>query len=182
MGHNVRASISKEVTTASQNPSVQPRQTSKKFDNCVTKFAFATKTGYSPKNPNKTNQDSFLVLPHLGEYRRTHFFAVADGHGINGKLVSEYVKTILAKEVEQSIKYTFDQAKINQRVVDSTEVKEQLDKSFGKVTDGLYKNSGINLRFSGSTCVSVLIVGNKVFCANVGDSRATLARKKEIAG
>ena len=100
MGHNVRASISKEVTTASQNPSVQPRQTSKKFDNCVTKFAFATKTGYSPKNPNKTNQDSFLVLPHLGEYRRTHFFAVADGHGINGKLVSEYVKTILAKEVE----------------------------------------------------------------------------------
>jgi len=50
------------------------------------------------------------------------------------------------------------------------------------VTEGLYKNSGINLRFSGSTCVSVLIVGNKVFCANVGDSRATLARKKEIAG
>ena len=30
----------------------------------------------------------------------------------------------LAKEVESSIKYTFDQAKINQRVVDSTEVKE----------------------------------------------------------
>jgi len=65
-------------------------------------------------------------------------------------------------------------------VVDSTEVKEQLDKSFSRVTDGLYKNSGINLRFSGSTCVSVLIVGNKVFCANVGDSRATLARRKEI--
>ena len=123
--HNVRASISKEVTTANpQNSSVQPRQTSKKFDNCVTKFAFATKTGYSPKNPNKVNQDSFLVLPHLGEYRRTHFFAVADGHGINGKLVSDFVKTMLAKEVEQNIKYTFDQAKINQRVVDSTEVKE----------------------------------------------------------
>ena len=67
-------------------------------------------------------------------------------------------------------------------MVDSTEVKEQLDKSFGKVTHGLNNNSGINLRFSGSTCVSVLIVGNKVFCANVGDSRATLARKKEIAG
>ena len=105
---------------------------------------------------------------------------MADGHGVNGKLVSEYVKTVLAKEVEQSIKYTFDQAKINQRVVDSTEVKEQLDKSFLRVTEGLYKNSGINLRFSGSTCVSVLIVGNKVFCANVGDSRATLARKKDL--
>lgn len=52
-------------------------------------------------------------------------------------------------------------------------------KSFSKVTDHLFQNSGINLRFSGSTCVSVLIVGNKVFCANVGDSRATLARRKE---
>jgi serine/threonine protein phosphatase PrpC len=181
-GQNVRASISKEVSTSQNQHTVQPRQTSKKFDNCVTKFAFATKTGYSPKNPNKINQDSFLVLPHLGEYRRTHFFAVADGHGVNGKLVSEFVKTMLAKEVEQSIKYTFDQAKINQRVVDSTEVKEQLDKSFNRVTDQLFKNSGINLRFSGSTCVSVLIVGNKVFCANVGDSRATLARRKEIPG
>lgn len=161
---------------------MQPRQTSKKFDNCVTKFAFATKTGYSPKNPNKINQDSFLVLPHLGEYRRTHFFAVADGHGINGKLVSEYVKSMLAKEVEHNIKQTFDQAKINQRVVDSTEVKEQLDRSFHSVSNSLFKNSGINLRFSGSTCVSVLIVGNKVFCANVGDSRATLARMKDVPG
>lgn len=25
-------------------------------------------------------------------------------------------------------------------------------------------------------------MGNKVFCANVGDSRATLARRKEVAG
>lgn len=46
---------------------------------------------------------------------------------------------MLAKEVEQSIKYTFDQAKINQRVVDSTEVKEQLEKSFNRVTDSLFK-------------------------------------------
>ena len=28
----------------------------------------------------------------------------------------------------------------------------------------------------------MLIVGNKVFCANVGDSRATLARRKEVPG
>jgi len=44
------------------------------------------------------------------------------------------------------------------------------------VNDNLYQNSGIDVHFSGSTCVSVLIVGNKVFCANVGDSRAVLAR------
>lgn len=41
----------------------------------------------------------------------------------------------------------------------------------------LYTESNIDIYFSGSTCVSVLIVGNKVFCANVGDSRAVLARE-----
>lgn len=142
----------------------------------MTKFSFATKTGFSPKNPNKINQDSYLVLPHLGEYRRTHFFSVCDGHGVFGKEVSEFVKTQLGYYVEQSIKNTFDQAKLSQRVVDSTEVKEQLTRSFVTVQNTLLTDSKINLRFSGSTCVSVLIVGTKVFCANVGDSRAVLVR------
>jgi serine/threonine protein phosphatase PrpC len=78
----------------------------------VTKFSFATKTGFSPKNPNKINQDQYLVMPHLGEYRRTHFFAVCDGHGVFGREVSEYVKNNLSMNVEQGIKYTFDQAKM----------------------------------------------------------------------
>lgn len=116
------------------------------------------------------------MMPHLGEYRRTHFFSVCDGHGVFGKEVSEFVKTRLAQYVEQSIKTTFDQAKVAQRVVDSAEVKEQLNRSFIKVQDTLTRDSKINLRFSGSTCVTVLIVGTKVFCANVGDSRAVLVR------
>ena len=116
------------------------------------------------------------MLPHLGEYRRTHLFAVCDGHGVFGKEVSEFVKSQLGFYVEQSIKNTFDQAKVMQRVVDSTEVKEQLTRSFGTVQNTLLNDSKINLRFSGSTCVSVLIVGTKVFCANVGDSRAVLVR------
>ena len=98
----------------------------KKFDNCVTKFSFATKTGFSPKNPNKVNQDQYLVMPHLCEYRRTHFFAVCDGHGVFGREVSDFVKNNLAMTVQQGIKSMFDQAKIQQRVVDSTEVKDQL--------------------------------------------------------
>lgn len=82
----------------------------------------------------------------------------------------------MAFNVEKSIKNTFDQAKLSQRVVDSTEVKDQLTRSFVTVQNKLVSDSGINLRFSGSTCVSVLIVGTKVFCSNVGDSRAVLVR------
>ena len=38
--------------------------------------------------------------------------------------------------------------------------------------------SGImDIRFSGSTCVSMITLGQKIFCANVGDSRGILVRK-----
>ena len=56
-------------------------------------------------------------------------------------------------------------------------MKEALADSFSNVSHSLATTSNIELYFSGSTCVSVLIVGNKVFCANVGDSRAVLARE-----
>ena len=116
------------------------------------------------------------MMPHLGEYRRTHFFAVCDGHGVNGREVSSFIKQTLSSSVELGIKSMFDQAKMQQRVVDSAEVKESLRVSFKEVSDRLETESGINLKFSGSTCISVLIVGNKVFCSNVGDSRAVLMR------
>lgn len=108
------SSLNKEVTTGistNSQPVAQPTAAPVKFDNCVSKFAFATKTGYQPNNPDKVNQDSFLALPHLAEYRRTHFFAVCDGHGLYGKEVSEFVKGSLTTIVEKEIKGIFDQAK-----------------------------------------------------------------------
>jgi len=167
----LRASLTYEQDTAPK------QQSSKKTENCVTKFAFATKTGFSPSNPYKQNQDSFLALPHVAEYRRTHFFLVADGHGQNGKEVSEYIKKTLAREVEVDIKKVFDLAKQQQRVVDSTEVKQMLMQAFLTGNSKLKAESKIDVMFSGSTCVSTLIVGNKIFCANTGDSRAVLARE-----
>jgi hypothetical protein len=51
------------------------------YTNCITKFAFATKTGQSPSNPHKTNQDAWITVPHFCGLKYCHFFAVADGHG-----------------------------------------------------------------------------------------------------
>ena len=65
-------------------------------------------------------------MPHLAESRRTHFFAVCDGHGLFGKEVSEFIRASLSTQVEKEIKNIFDQAKTQQRVVDSNEVKDAL--------------------------------------------------------
>lgn len=60
--------------------------------NIVTKFAFATRVGFIPNNPYKENQDNFILNPNLLKLPACHHFAVADGHGQNGKQVSTYIK------------------------------------------------------------------------------------------
>ena len=48
--------------------------------------------------------------------------------------------------------------------------------AFADTNDELF--SGImDIRFSGSTCVTVMTLGQKIFCANVGDSRGIIVRK-----
>jgi serine/threonine protein phosphatase PrpC len=52
-----------------------------------------------------------------------------------------------------------------------------LRKAFWKTNDDIQHRS-FNISFSGSTAVTVLLIGNKLVCANVGDSRAILASYK----
>jgi serine/threonine protein phosphatase PrpC len=70
------------------------------WTNCVTKFAFATKTGLSPSNPNKVNQDMWITVPHFIGLKYCHFFSVCDGHGQHGEKVSNFLKTKLPQHLE----------------------------------------------------------------------------------
>lgn len=48
-------------------------------------------------------------------------------------------------------------------------------KAFEETNKEVYQSIS-DVRFSGSTCVSVFVFGKKLYCANVGDSRAILIR------
>ena len=48
--------------------------------------------------------------------------------------------------------------------------------SFLDMNDELF-NGSIDVRFSGSTCVSLLTLGQKLFCSNVGDSRGIIVKR-----
>jgi serine/threonine protein phosphatase PrpC len=50
-----------------------------------------------------------------------------------------------------------------------------LTKGFEDSNKEVY-NCGTDIRFSGSTCVSMITYGKKLYTANVGDSRAILIR------
>jgi serine/threonine protein phosphatase PrpC len=51
-----------------------------------------------------------------------------------------------------------------------------LTKAFGTTYDKLLRESNVDMSFSGSTVIGVYLNQNKLYCANVGDSRAILGK------
>lgn len=89
-------------------------------------------------------------------------YGVCDGHGQHGHHVSGYVKEWLPKWlVKQENLKTDPEAAI-------TVACERLCAAL--------KGTAINTSFSGTTLVFVLCIGDKLYCANIGDSRCVLGR------
>ena len=123
----------------------------------------------------KVNQDSFLVIQN--EYNLVDFniFSVLDGHGENGHLVSRFVTKYIA---------TFFKKNKKMKVLKTeNEVYARLKKNEYDILKRVFKHaekdiskSSIDAQFSGTTCVIVFQIGDKIICANVGDSRAILVK------
>lgn len=152
---------------------LQPTQ----FSNEINEISFATRTrvGGLQGKPKKFNQDSFLAVNSSTPKLRNYLFGVMDGHGKNGHLISEFIKSELPKLINpilSQISHSFD--------MDSQSVK-YLQKSFKSVfkslQNALITRSNIDSNFSGSTIVLVLIYQSLCICANLGDSRAILAKQ-----
>jgi serine/threonine protein phosphatase PrpC len=98
-----------------------------------------------------------------------YIFAVADGHGSSGHLVSSFIKENLTSsfsEVHTSLSKIIDE---NVRVI------EALKLTYKRLQAGL-QNGDLDAAFSGSTLVTVYLRGCSLFCANVGDSRAVMGK------
>ena len=123
----------------------------------------------------KINQDSFIVIQN--EYKLPDFniFAVLDGHGENGHLVSRFITKYFA---------TFFKKNKKMKILKSeTEVYNRLTKNNYDILKRVFRHSekditksNIDANFSGTTCVMVFQIGNKIICANVGDSRAIMVK------
>lgn len=133
------------------------------------KSASHTKIGHNPDNPTKPNQDSNFVIENFLNLPHCHLFGVCDGHGQFGKEISEFIKDrfpFLLSNIPTFIDNP-QQAFISAAGILQTEIiKKRFDTTF-----------------SGSTLNAVLILGQKIYCANIGDSRAVLGKrdKKWIA-
>jgi hypothetical protein len=84
------------------NGATSQKKYHKEGKNCVRKFAFATRVGYHPHNPNKVNQDQYVLAPNVQGLPSLHLFGICDGHGQFGREVSSYVKIALASQIEKN--------------------------------------------------------------------------------
>ncbi|CAD8178127.1 unnamed protein product [Paramecium octaurelia] len=125
-------------------------------------FAMRTKAGCQPNKATKINQDAAIVCPKNVESVGFKLFAVCDGHGLNGHMVSNQIKQQLPKHLGRLLK-------------DAENIEDQIQKAF-TITNRELWNSEIDTNLSGSTTVSLLITKDIIYSANVGDSRAIMGR------
>lgn len=114
--------------------------------NVITKYAFATRVGFIPNNPNKVNQDSFILSPNLNGCNFRHYFGVCDGHGQNGKEASHFIKLRLSQLVGNFIKDNLGTQTEKQSPTDQ-EYKDIFHRAFMQCNEELdYTNFDVNLR------------------------------------
>lgn len=126
-------------------------------------YSVLTQRGYYPDSPDKENQDSFCIKTQLQGNPNLHFFGVFDGHGQFGTQCSNFVKNRLVEVLVSDPGLTADPIKA-------------FDSAFLRINTELH-DSEIDDSMSGTTAITVLVVGDILYVANVGDSRAVIAVK-----
>ncbi|KAM1238700.1 hypothetical protein ACFX2I_039377 [Malus domestica] len=106
-----------------------------------------------------------------GNLRCAHF-AVYDGHG--GRLAAEYAQKHLNTNVLS--------AGLPRELLDIKAAKKAILDGFRKTDESLLRESAAGGWQDGATAVCVWILGKTVFVANIGDTKAVVARSSPVEG
>lgn len=112
----------------------------------------------------KINQDRGGVAFPYGNCPRTALFAVYDGHGMGGELVSQFALHEVQRRLERHRKFT-------------TDLERAFKETFVQVDEALKEEPLIEPLYAGTTAVVALLKDQKLTVANAGDSRAVVARR-----
>ncbi|KAK8936443.1 putative protein phosphatase 2C 35 [Platanthera zijinensis] len=116
--------------------------------------------GYYPDTPDRENQDAFCIRTNLQGNPNLHFFGVFDGHGQFGGECANFVRDKLVELLSADPQLVDDPVK-------------SYNSAFLSVNSLLHA-SEIDDSMSGTTAITVLVNGDTLFVANVGDSRAVV--------
>jgi protein phosphatase 1L len=102
-------------------------------------------------------------------------FAVIDGHG--GDWCAHYIRKRLADELRKQL----DDPVLGVRVTKSMNecIASAFSRTFKAIDEGYFEELKEVSHKCGAAMCLTLIVGNRVYTANVGDSRAVLCRNSQ---
>ena len=144
------------------------------------KYIAGTQQGKDDDGNLKTNQDRFIYIENIFNIQNCNIYGILDGHGSNGHFVSEFC-------VEEIKKFFSDESNFTSKN-NKTITKELIYHKLTHNNYSLLKNFFTNLQkelidatfdthFSGTTCVIVYQIDDKIICSNIGDSRSILLNK-----
>ena len=145
-----------------------PLSNPSKPTNFVKKVCYKSRNGTINGVKRIKNQNCIIVKPKLHNVKGNYLFGVCSGHGAQGNTLSEYAKESILTSIELLLP-------VNPTTEDTQRVLKSL---IERVSESL-SDSNIEIRFSGCTVLTVLIIGNKCICANLGDCKAVIGKEQD---
>ena len=129
-------------------------------------YVYVSQRGFYPNALGKANQDSYVVCENFSN-PNCHLFGVFDGHGEYGDYCSHFAADQVPLHLEKDFNVnTFDGAEMERKYTDAfVEANKCMHKA-------MFDDS-----LSGTTGVTAFVKGDTLHVANVGDSRAIIARR-----
>jgi len=120
--------------------------------------------------PNKPNQDAFVCHPNFCNSPNCSLFGVFDGHGSTGDICSIFAKNRLPHLLQSYVKSSG--AKSIHDLSD-TDLQKIYTRAFVDTNQKCHE-AAFDDTLSGTTAITVMVVGKYLYVANVGDSRAII--------
>ena len=137
------------------------------------KYCHISQRGYYPNAMGKANQDSYVICESLLGDRNSHFFGIFDGHGEYGDSCSHFAATTVPSKLIDELN-----KQGGTKALDGQKMERIYSDTLVNANNALHQ-SDIDDTLSGTTSITVILRGDTLFVANVGDSRAIIASEME---
>ena len=132
-----------------------------------------TVAGKRENGRKKINQDSYIIERNINGILDYNIFGVLDGHGDFGHYASQFVTRYMINHIKNH--------PLLKKCGEAQEIYQKLILNGYKIIANLFTDADIEIqkekfdcKNSGTTCVIVIQLEDKIICANTGDSRAIL--------
>ena len=134
-------------------------------------------SGTTDEGFKKRNQDSFVIERNINGIYNFNIFGVLDGHGDDGHYVSQFVSRFIINSIKNN--------SIIKKCTTPKEIYEKIILNKYKLIENIFLDADMQIRKekfdykgSGTTCIIIIQLEEKIICANTGDSRAIIVYNK----